>query len=234
MTDLPDPPRHIPLNAAVTGLFAGTGCQVSWLLTGLLTVFLVVFAFDSSSFLLARGDTALVSGEIVERRETVLSDTVVGRGGIIHRRGEPVYRYGYRYAVGGSTHLGSSFGHEKDLETTAQLTIEYLKARPCVSRIQGMAAEPRLGGGRTPLIIVLTILLIAVASVTLITRRRLLGFRLARNGVAAQARAANTTLLSRTHHGREWYQIEWEYEVGGRQHALLQRPHYTEHVEPDE
>jgi len=51
-----------------------------------------------------------------------------------------------------------------------------------------------------------------------------------KNGVATEAIAKESRLLSRTHHGREWYQVLWEFKADGRQHTLTYQPHFTERV----
>lgn len=51
-----------------------------------------------------------------------------------------------------------------------------------------------------------------------------------KNGMGAQATAKEKHLLSRTRHGREWYQVVWEFEAGARRHTFTQRPYYTDPV----
>ena len=51
MTTLPPPPRRIPHNTAVQGLFGGLRYQVSWLMLGFSTVFLLGFAIVIATYL---------------------------------------------------------------------------------------------------------------------------------------------------------------------------------------
>lgn len=230
MSNLSPPPRHVPLGVAVRELFGGLRYQVSWLFFGLVAVFFFGLAFDSSSFLLSQGKIETVFGTLVERQETVLTDSVVGSSGILHRRGEPIYRYVYRYAAGGVTYQGDSFERKRSLEAGAAVTVEYLSGRPCVSRIQGMSSELHLSGGVTPLVIILIIILIVASSVFSMTRKRLRSHYLMRKGTAVEATAQSKELLSRTRHGREWYQVSWEFEAEGRRHTMQERPYYTDRV----
>lgn len=230
MSYLAPPPRHVPLGVAVRQLFGRLRYQVSWLFFGLVAVFFFGLAFDSSSFLLSLGKIETVFGTLVERQETVLTDSVVGSGGILHRRGGPLYRYVYRYAAGGVTYQGDSFERKKSLEAGAAVNVEYLAGRPCVSRIQGMSSELHLGGGVAPLVIVLVIILIVAFSVFSMTRKRLRSHYLMRTGAVAEATAKSMELLSRTRHGREWYQVSWEFEAEGGRHTMQERPYYTDRV----
>lgn len=230
MTDLTGPPRHITSITTIRGLFGGIRCQVSWFFLGVFSLFFLGFAFDLSSFLLSRLNTEVVSGVLLKKQQTWLTDTVVGAGGILHRQGEPFYRYIYRYTAEGSVYPGDSYAGSNDLDVGDTVEVEHLEAFPGISRIQGMASEPHLSGGNVPLIIILVMILIALASVISITRRRLRWYFLIKNGVAIEAVAKESQLLSRTHHGREWYQVLWEFMADGRQHTLTQQPYYTERV----
>lgn len=230
LNELPPPPRHLPLGATIRRISGGVRYQVSWLFLGLATTFLFVFALDLSSFLLSRGETGRVSGVLVDGQETVFSRTVVGRGAILHGQGDPIHRYTYRYVVDGETYGGSSFAGEGAFEAGAPAAVEYLVARPCVSRLEGMSAEIRLGGGVLPMAIPLAMILLAGSSVVIMTRKRLRQHDLMRRGVTAEGTAESTELLSRTYHGREWYQVTWEYSAHGRRCLLTDRPPLAERV----
>jgi hypothetical protein len=208
----------------------GIRYQASWFFLGILSVFFLGFAFDLSSFLLSRLNTEVVPGDLLEQQQTWLTDTVVGTGGILHRQGEPFYCYIYRYTAEGSTYQGNSYAGSNDLDVGDTVDVEHLEAFPGISRIQGMASEPRLSGGNVPLSIILVMILIALTSVVSLTRRRLCWYSLIKNGVATEAVAKESQLLSRTHHGREWYQVLWEFKAEDRQYTLTQRPYYTERV----
>jgi hypothetical protein len=224
------PPRQIPLVNTIRSLFGGIRYQASWFFLGVFSVFFLGLAFDLSSFLLSRLNTEVVPGVLLEKQQTWLTDTVVGTGGMLHRQGEPFYRYIYRYTVGGSAYLGDSYAGSNHLDVGETVEVEHLEAFPGISRIRGMASEPHLSGGKAPLIIILVMILIASASTIAITRRRLRLYRLMKNGVATKAVAKESQLLSRTYHGREWYQMLWEFNANGRRHTLTQRPYYTERV----
>lgn len=230
MTELTGPPRRIPPIAAIRSLFGGIRYQASWFFLGVFSVFFLGFGFDLSSFLLSRLNTEVVPGVVFEQQQTWLTDTVVGTGGILHRQGEPFFRYIYRYTTKDYTYQGDSYAGSNDLDVGDSVDVKYLEAFPGISRIQGMASEPRLSGGNVPLVIILVMILIALASVISITRRRLRWCFLMNNGIATEAVAKERQLLSRTRHGREWYQVLWEFKTDNRQHTLTQQPYYTDRV----
>jgi hypothetical protein len=169
MINMP-PPRQIPLIITIRSLFGGIRYQASWFFLGVFSVFFLGLAFDLSSFLLSRLNTEVVPGVLLEQQETWLTDAVVGTGGMLHRRGEPFYRYIYRYTAGGSAYLGDSYTDPNDLVAGDTVEVEYLEAFPGISRIRGMASEPHLSGGKAPLIIILVMILIASASTIATTR----------------------------------------------------------------
>jgi hypothetical protein len=214
------------LIVTIRSLFGGIRYQANWFFLAIFSVFFLGIAFDLSSFLLSRLNTEVVPGVLLEKQQTWLTDA----GGTLHRHGEPFYRYIYRYTAGGSAYLGDSYAGSNDLNVGESVEVEHLEAFPGISRIQGMASEPHLSGGMAPLIIILVMVLIASASTIAITRRRLRLYRLMKNGVATEAVAKESQLLSRTRHGREWYQMLWEFNANGRRHTLTQRPYYTERV----
>lgn len=118
---------------------------------------------------------------------------------------ESIYRYRYRYEVSGTPYEGQSIATQRPWQVGQAVAVEYLAARPCISRIRGAAAGLQFEE-KLPQLIVLVILLIAATSITSMTRRRLRRHLLMKNGMARQATANEKKLLSRTRHGREWYQ----------------------------
>ena len=230
MESLPPPPRHIPMTVAVHQLLGGLGYQISWLIFGFATAFFLFFAFDIGDFLLNRGKTALAQGQLLERYETLFDEGMISAIGIPTADRQPVYRYRYRFDMNGSVFKGQSLAPWRPWQVGQEVSVEYLLARPCISRIQNTSTGLRFGK-RAPQFIVLAIALIAGASVFSMTRRRLRWLLLLKNGVAVQATAKQKKLLSRTRHGREWHQIVWEFNARGSRHTLLHQPHYTERVE---
>lgn len=233
MSELPSPPRKIPTSVAIRGLFGGLRYQVSWLMFGFSAVFLLGFAFDVEGFLLDRGEIAHAQGQLLERRETLFTEGMVSATGFPTGDRKPVYHYRYHFEVDSMAYEGLSLAPQQPWQVGQAVTVEYLVAHPCISRIRGAAAE--LGfKEKGPKFIVLAILLIAAASVASMTRRRLRWYGLMKSGVTEQATATEKQLLSRTRHGREWYQVVWEFEAGGRRYTLTQRPYYTDPVEVGE
>lgn len=230
MESLPPPPRHIPMTVAVHQLLGGLGYQISWLIFGFAAAFFLVFAFDTEDFLLDRGETALALGQLLEKRETLYDEGMISAIGIPTADRQPVYRYRYRFEMNGSVYKAQSLAPRRPWQVGQDVIVEYLVARPCISRIQNTSSG--LGFGKwAPQLIVLAIALIAGASLFSMTRRRLRWLLLLKNGVAGQATAKQKKLLSRTRHGREWHQIVWEFNARGSRHTLLHQPHYTERVE---
>lgn len=230
MSELPPPPREIPTTVAATGLLGGLRYQINWLIFGFATVFFLVFAFDVEDFLLDRGKIAQAQGRLLEQQETLFAEGMVGVTGIRSGEPKPIYRYRYQYEVGDAVYEGRSLALQQPWQTGETVTVEYLVARPRISRIHGAAAGLRFKE-KVPQFIVLAILLIAGASVVSMTRRRLRWYVLMKSGMAAQATAMENKLLSRTHRGHEWYQVVWQFEAGGRQHTVTQWPYYTDSVE---
>ncbi|MCF8106270.1 MAG: DUF3592 domain-containing protein [Desulfohalobiaceae bacterium] len=231
MSHYPQPPRPVPLDTALHGLFGGLRCQVSWLFLGLCVSFLFGFGLDSSSILLDQGETGTASGTLIERQETIFTDAVVGSSGLLHGQGESIYRYVYNYEIGGRAYVAESLAGKSPLTAGSEVAVEYLASRPCVSRIPDMSPELRLGGGSVPLVIVLGITLVAVASVFSMTKKRLRWYHLLKQGEPATAEAVDKVLLSRTRHGHEWYQVFWEFfDSAGRRNVLEDRPYYTDRV----
>ena len=233
MSELPPPPRKIPTSVAIRGLFGGLRYQISWLMFGFSAVFLLGFAFDVEDVLLNRGEVAQTQGRLLERQETLFAEGMISAIGIPTGDRKPVYRYRYHFEVGGTAYEGRSLAPRRPSQTGQAVTVEYLVERPCISRIHGAAAG--LGfREKMPKLIALAILLIAAASVASMARRRLRWYVLMKSGMTAQATATEKQLLSRTRHGREWYQVVWEFEAGGRRYTLTQRPYYTDPVEVEE
>ena len=200
---------------------------------GFSAVFLLGFAFDVEDFVLDRGKIAHAQGWLLERQETLFDEGMISVIGIPTGERKPVYRYRYHFEVDGTAYEGRSLAPRQPWQAGQAVTVEYLVARPCISRIQDAAAG--LGfREKAPKFIVMAILLIAAASVASMTWRRLRWYVLMKNGMTAQATATKKQLLSRTRHGREWYQVVWAFEAGGRRYTLTQRPYYTDAVEVGE
>ncbi|GAB4364732.1 MAG: hypothetical protein Kow0060_21900 [Methylohalobius crimeensis] len=207
--------------------------QISWLIFGFATVFFLFFAFDVEGLLLNRGKIAHAQGRLLEQQDTLFAEGMISVIGIPTGERKPVYRYRYHFEVGGTAYEGRSLAPQQPWQAGQAVTVEYLVLRPCISRIHGAAAG--LGfKEKVPKFIVLAVLLIAAASVASITRWRLRWYVLMKSGMTAQVTATEKRLLSRTRHGREWYQVVWEFETGGRRYTLTQRPYYTDSVEVGE
>lgn len=198
---------------------------------GLSTTFFFGLAFDFTSAWYLRGVLVDTRGTIVASERTPWTTATFSMGGI-HDRGSPIFRYHYDYEVDGRTYRGSSYGPRVEAPKTGAVTIEYPSAHPAISRIQGMAPEIHLRGGKTPLFIVGTIILIAMVSVIGQTGSGTRRIRLLRNGRQAVARVVARDVLSRVS-GREWCEITYEFLTdSGRKGRLTERPHYTDNTRP--
>ena len=96
-----------------------------------------------------------------------------------------------------------------------------------------MSSEIRLGGGVTPLVLILLIILVASLAVISMTLKRIRSYLLLKTGLTAVGTVRAKNLLSRSS-GREWYEIVYEFVANQRPYQLKDRPHYTERINEDE
>jgi len=176
--------------------------QIGWLIVGFSSVFFWAFVWnaDLSGWKFRPGETARVTGVALDCRQTRLSE-----GGSRNRRGTPIYETRYRYEVDGHPFAGSSFatGYCYD----GNVRVEYLEARPEISRIVGTRRKP-FG----PYVVTVGVLpaigltLILAGIVSGLRQRRLL-----RDGLPAAARLKEKVPLNMTSQGRTVYRLIFEF-----------------------
>lgn len=226
---LPPPPRSLPARVFCKCLFSGAGCQLSWLFLGLGTAFFFAMVFDLTSVYLSLGEVGSTRAEILDQRETFFSTAMIGPNGLLHRTGEDVHRYSYRFEAGGRAYTGHSYGTRKQVPERGTVDVEYLKTDPSVSRIERLSPELHLGGGFAPVVASLAAIVVAFFAVLTMTIKRLRLCRLLVSGEAVSAMVSSKNLLSRNS-GREWYEVVYEYDTPSGTYKLHDRPHYTERI----
>ncbi len=134
MTDRVDfplapPPRAVPLATRLRVFFGGFLNQFGWIFFGFGLIFFWVFALnaDLASFLRFRGALETTPGVIVESEETGASENDVR-----------IYKHQYAFQWNGADYTGVSYARGHQVEPGAQVTVEFARGDPSVSRIQGM------------------------------------------------------------------------------------------------
>ncbi len=124
------PPRAVPACVWATVLFGGALQQIGWLLLGFGMIFFYAFGLqaDISGPLLAVMDTAQASGVVTSVEGTNASENDA-----------PVYAVQYRFVAANGTKVEAtaySTGYYPD--EGQRVTVEYLRGRPQVARVEGM------------------------------------------------------------------------------------------------
>jgi hypothetical protein len=129
------PPRPVPSWVRLQVLFGGYLNQFGWLFLGfgMIAVWLFVCRADLTSWYRFRGPLETAPGRVIAS-----SDTGASVGGSKHSRGTPVYKNEFSFVVDGKEYRGVSYATGRQLSARRAVTVEYLPAKPQVSRIQGM------------------------------------------------------------------------------------------------
>ncbi len=229
--ELLPPPRRIPFNLTAKCLFAGIRYQISFLILGFATVFLLVFAFDYSSMLFSVSEIKTTNGTLTHKEKTIFNTRTFNAGsGLPTRRGETIYKYLYTYSVGDKSYKASSFGINMSIDKTIPLVVEYLANTPRTSRIQGMSPGIHLSGGLTPIALIMAIILIAFSTVYSMTYKRVRLNRLIKDGLTVTGTVKTKKLLTQSS-GIKWHEVVYEFNVDGRCYQIKDRPYYTERIE---
>ncbi len=127
---LAPPPRTAGLELRLYTLFAEPFGQVGWVLVAFGSIFFWAFAMnaDATSWLVFRGDPPTALG------------TVTGVGDTRAREnGQRVWTVAYSFRAGdGALRQGTSYVSGTAPKVGERVTVEFVEARPEVSRIQGM------------------------------------------------------------------------------------------------
>ena len=124
-------PRRVPLGLRArlwfgSGLSAPLGWFV-WLL-GVVLWRLVIMNCTVLDYVEFTGEKARTSADLLEIAETDVDMTA----------GQPIWRFHYRYQVGGVTYTGDSYGTTNAFRAGTEVVVEYLRDEPGNSRIQGL------------------------------------------------------------------------------------------------
>ena len=119
-------------------LLGSTPSQVGWLILGLGSVFFWTAAWnaDVSGWRFRAAHIGHARGAMLDCTETRFSE-----GGSKSHRGIRIYENRYRYAVAGQAYEGTSFVVGQCIGGAA-IPVEYLLAKPAMSRIAGMRRAP--------------------------------------------------------------------------------------------
>lgn len=130
------PPRNVPPGVRLRLLFGGFLNQFGWAFFGFGMIFVWIFAVNSdiSAILHFRGEIDRTTGTVTRSEYTGWNE-----GGGDNDSGTPIYRNYYRFtAPDGTEYEGVSYATGRQKQPGAQVTIEYPKGRPDISRIKGM------------------------------------------------------------------------------------------------
>lgn len=147
---LAGPPRNVPLLVRFRVLFGGALHQFGWALFGFAMIFIWSFTLnaDMTSWFRFLGRADTTEGKVFDIEETAFSE-----GGSEDDDGTPVYAFHYSFTgPGGSEYQGVSFHVGRRFNTGQKVTIQYLRAKPKISRIKGTRrGSVGLFGGLVPL-----------------------------------------------------------------------------------
>ena len=122
-------PRAVPGAVRRRLLFGGPVHQMGWLFLGIGLVFSGIFVADSELWtpLIFSGQTDHVDGRVtgIERTSASEHDAII-------------YGLRYSYEWNGARHEGISYTFHPNAEPGAPVTVELVRARPEVSRVQGL------------------------------------------------------------------------------------------------
>ncbi|UCG49609.1 MAG: DUF3592 domain-containing protein [Phycisphaerales bacterium] len=222
------PPRHVPLTVRVRLLFGGFRNQFGWILFGFGMVFVWGFALraDLTSWYLFRGRL-----ETCEGTDTASKKTSFREGGSKRRRGTPVYANHYSFTdSAGAEHEGVSYKTGVRLNTGDKVTVEYLAARPEISRIKGMRRKPV---GLWGLLVVLFPLVGACLVISGI-RRGLRAGRLLRHGEQTTGRLKSKTATNTKVNNQRVYKLVFDFEgCDGVRYEASAKTHRPEKLEDE-
>ncbi len=223
------PPRHVPLTVRVRLLFGGFLNQFGWIFFGFGMVFVWGFALqaDLTSWHLFRGRLETCEGTVTASKKTSFRE-----GGSKRRRGTPVYANHYSFTdSAGAEHQGVSYKTGVRLNAGDKVTVEYLAARPEISRIKGMRRKPV---GLWGLLVVL-FPLVGACLVILGIRRGLRAGRLLRFGEQTTGRLKSKTPTNTKVNDQQVYKLVFDFEgCDGARYEASAKTHRPEKLEDEQ
>ncbi len=182
------PPRGVPWSLRCEALFGGFLNQVVWFFLGACGAgaCLFVAAFDVMSIAFEVSRVEMVEGTVTSAHGTPFADDDTDR----------IRAFRYRFVTpegkphGGRSYRPVSEGRAKPGQT---VTVEYLAARPSISRIKGMRTRPFDGSGsaRVLVFVFLAPMSVFLTAVLVGLRRRLRVFPLLGRGQVAEGTVAS-------------------------------------------
>ncbi|UCG48137.1 MAG: DUF3592 domain-containing protein [Phycisphaerales bacterium] len=222
------PPRHVPLTVRVRLLFGGFLNQFGWIFFGFGMVFVWGFTLqaDLTSWHVFRGRLETCEGTVTASKKTSFSE-----GGSKRRRGTPVYANHYSFTdSAGAEHQGVSYKTGVRLNIGHKVTVEYLAARPEISRIKGMRRSPVGPWG----LLVVLFPLVGACLVILGIRRGLRAGRLLRFGEQTTGRLKSKTATNTKVNNQRVYKLVFDFEgCDGVRYEASAKTHRPEKLEDE-
>ena len=222
------PPRHVPLTVRVRLLFGGFLNQFGWIFFGFGMVFVWSFTLqaDLTSWHLFRGRLETCEGTVTASKKTSFSE-----GGSKRRRGTPVYANHYSFTdSAGAEHQGVSYKTGVRLNAGDKVTVEYLPARPEISRIKGMRRKPVGPWG----LLVVLFPLVGACLVISGVRRGLRAGRLLRFGEQTTGRLKSKTPTNTKVNNQRVYKLVFDFEgCDGARYEATAKTHRPEKLEDE-
>ncbi len=139
---LAPPPRRVPMSLAIANVFNGAA-QLGWFVFAFGMVFFWGFVMQADySFFTETGERVHATGTVQSVERTNAS---------VNKR--PVMANHYEFSVAGRSYRGTSYASDRSVSRGESVAIEYLKADPAKSRIEGM--RPKIFGPGVALVTIL-------------------------------------------------------------------------------
>lgn len=204
---LANPPRPVPLLVRLRVLLGGTASQIGWVLFGFGMIFFWAFVWraDLTSWYRFRGVVPVTEGRV-----TRSSDTRASEGGSKGRRGTPIYKNEFTFAVDDKEYRNASYAVGIRLPVGRMVSVQYLASDPSVARIRGMRANV-FGPA------VLFVMLFPLAGFGLVVfsvSRGLRACRLLSHGVPTTGRLVSREATAVKENGRIVYKLTFEFDTG--------------------
>lgn len=237
---LAGPPRRVPWPIRVRLLFGGIENQAGWaaLAFGLVFIWIGTVNSDLTSWFYFRGEPETAKGKVLWSKETHFSEGgssfSIGGKEVRSSSGQVVYGIGYAFTVDGKEYEGTSYKRRVGLGAGTEVTVEYLKDWPHISRIEGMRRAPvgLLGGVLSPLL--------ALAALVIITRglrKGVRGIRLLSTGKVTTGRLISKKVIGPfgRHQKSPAYKLVFEFtDEKGKTHRTTTQTQWTERLEDEE
>jgi hypothetical protein len=219
------PPRTIATGTAARIVLGNGSSLIGWVLLamGSFPFWSTAIQADLSGWQFREGAVEEVSGESLGCIKTRFSE-----GGSRYRRGTPIYQNRYRFAASGQELEGSSYAKGRCL-AGGVVTVEYLRAKPQVSRIAGMRRKP-LGPGSMFSLIVPLIGVIFALKGFLLGRRHL---QLLRDGLLAPGHLIGKSRTMGGSRNRQAYKMTFEYSAAASMRRITARTNRPQRLEAD-